>query len=87
MFFYKKYVIKKIQVFGVFFKLARHMCNQLDYNSIKNYSKTPYFLQKIVVFFIFEPNNCEVKENHSKAPHSVSPLKSTYLGKKSFQYH
>ena len=30
---------------------------------------------------MFEPNNCEVIENSSKAPLNFSPLECTYLGK------
>ena len=36
---------------------------------------------------MFEPNNCEVRENYSKDPLNFSPLKCTYLGKNQFQYH
>ena len=43
----------------------------------KNCTQNAYFLQK-VDFRIFEPNNCEVIENSSKAPLSFSPLQCTY---------
>ena len=48
-----------------------------------NCTQNPYFLRKIdSCILIFEPKNCEVKENSSKAPLNFSPLKCTYLGKK-----
>ena len=58
----KKLVI--IQVFGVFFKLARRVYYHLYFNLIKKTAiKTLIFLQKL----IFEPKHCEVIENSSKA--------------------
>ena len=37
---------------------------------------------KNLIFCIFEPKNCEVIENSSKAPFNFSPLKCKYLAKK-----
>ena len=37
---------------------------------------------KNLIFCIFEPKNCEVIENSSKAPLNFSPLKCKYLAKK-----
>ena len=52
----------------------------------KNCTQNAYFLQKID-FCIFEPKNREVIENSPKTPLNFSPLKCTYLGENSFQYH
>ena len=55
------------------------------FNSIKT-ALNAYFLLKID-FCIFEPKNRELIENSFIAPPNCSPLKCTYLGKMSFQYH
>ena len=49
----KKYV--KNQVFGVFFKLAKRVKNQLNLNSIKTAIKTFFFYFKNMIFAFFYP--------------------------------
>ena len=72
-------------MFGVF-KSARRVNNYLNINLRKTALKTLNLLKKND-FSIFEPQNCQVIENSSKAPLNFSPLECTYLGKNSFQYH
>ena len=70
----------------VFFKSARRVESPILQFEKKTALKKAYFLQKFD-FCIFEHKNCEVIENSSEAPLNLSPLKCTYLGKNSFQYH
>ena len=55
-------------------------------NRKKDCTQNPYFL-KTFDFCIFQPKICGVIENYSKAPPNFRPLKCTYLGENSFQYH
>ena len=57
-------------------------CLQFD----KNCTQMAYFVKKND-FCIFEPKNSELIQNSSIKPLNCSPLKCTYLGKKSFKYH
>ena len=72
----------------MFFKSARRVRYHPNIKSIKKKcSQNAQFLKKKVDFCIFEPKNCEVIENSSKAPLIFSQFERTYLGKKSFQYY
>ena len=62
---------------------ARSVFNHLYFILKKNVLKILVFLKKIVLCN-FEPKNCEMIENSSKAPLNFSPLKFTYLGKNYF---
>ena len=73
-------------VWCVFFKAARPVCNHLYLILIKTALKTLIFFKKMF-FCIFNPKNREVIENSSKTPLNFCPLQCTYLGKNSFQYH
>ena len=64
----------------MFFKSARRVCNHLNFNSIKKKLFPKRISSSKGCFLNFEPNNCEVIENSSKAPLNFSPLKCTYLG-------
>ena len=77
---------QKFKCFGFFFfKSSRQVCNRLYFNSIKLHSKRLFSSKKW--FSHFWTQNCEEIENSSKAPLSLSPLKCTYLGENTFQYH
>ena len=71
------------------FRGALFFSSQLDRFEITCTSirKKPCPQNPYLIFCIFEPKNCEVIEKSSKAPLNFSPLKCTYLGKNSFQYH
>ena len=57
----------------VFFMSAWRIWNHLYFNSKKNCTQNPYFLQKFD-FCIFEPKNCKMIENSYNAPLNFSPL-------------
>ena len=68
----------------LFFKSARRVCNLLYFNLLKTSIKTLIFL---FFFCIFKSQTLEVIESSSKASLNFRPLKFTYWGINSFQYH
>ena len=78
----KESTISKISIVWCFCKSDRPVCNRLNVNFIKHTLKTIFFFKKsIFAFKIFE-----VKENCSKTPLNVCPLKCTYIGKIHFSF-